>query len=408
MDVFLSQFYAFMSGCFLVLAVESFYSWLHKLFYYKSLPKSLKAKNDQFNVSKKVLKIVDETYFDLIQTASSKYLVDRGPERILSSDEQSKYIEKYVYIYYDDFTDEISDGKLDWNNENTRLFFELMSERFGITNRALLRTLLYLRHEIDYFNYRDSLLMHAPTSRLQLLKKTIVYNVTNEEEPVSKYKIKRMLCELGFGLPYVPMERALDDARLSLEVDRFDKDFTNKIERVKESSEDRLFRTSWEETVRDAFSEGINISKEDYIIVDKEDCRRPSRIDRYFRKHLKYALLDHFDGECGDCAAKEGLQLDHFWCAKKDGGNFAMRSKTGFYVNNCLPLCGSCNASKGAKHVYEYFDANKVQKLLKRSHEFDIFLNQKLRGFSDDHFNVVPFDSFEREETEDADIKKAS
>jgi 5-methylcytosine-specific restriction endonuclease McrA len=379
--------FAFFSGCFLAFALKSLYEWIHKNVYYSLMPKSLKDEKGNFIVNKNILAVVDDVHESLIQTAHSRYKTDRGPAFILKSKEKARYIEKFARKYYDDFTDEINDGRLDWNNENTRLFFSLMEEKFRISNRALLRTILYLRHEIDYFNYRDSLLTHAPKSRMELLKKTVVYNMTNEGEPVSKYKIKRMLCERGFGLPKVPMGQALEKARRSLENDRFDKDFIKRKTPVRESSEDRLFRTAWEDIVRVAFDKGINIDLEQYIIVE-QDFREKNRIDTYFRKHLKYVLFEHFHGKCADCSSDENLQMDHFWCPKIKGGNFAMRSKAGLYVNNCIPLCGSCNAAKGAKHVYEYFEPDKVQELLEHSHKFDIFLNQKLQSFSDDNFGV--------------------
>ena len=49
------------------------------------------------------------------------------------------------------------------------------------------------------------------------------------------------------------------------------------------------------------------------------------------------------------------LQFDHFWFPKSAGGNFLMRSLDGIYVNNCIPLCGSCNASKGKRDFRDFF-----------------------------------------------------
>ncbi len=387
--------YSVLSLCFFALAIFPLVQRYRKIKYYESLPKGLKNEEGKFIIDKKITEVIEKVNAKLIQTARSEFPNDRSPARTLENKEAARYIEKFAYFYFDDFTDEISDGMLDWNNENTELFFELMRKKYGITNRSLLKTILHLRNEIKYFNFRDSMIKHRPASQEELLKKTIVYEETNEDEVVTKYEIKRLSCELGFGVPYVPLAIAQRRAKLSLELESFDRDFCKGDEKIKETSKERMRRTSWEEIVKMAFEEGIQIAKEFYLIAP-QDFGRDNRLDRYFKKHLKFALIDHFEGECADCGvsgADAKLHLDHFWMPKSKGGNFAMRSKDGHYVNNCVPLCRSCNSSKGAKGVYEHFTPERVKGLLEKSHEFDAHLNIHLKSFDDHHFNLVPIET---------------
>ncbi|MDE1465699.1 hypothetical protein [Spartinivicinus poritis] len=58
----------------------------------------------------------------------------------------------FLYRYRDDFEDEIADGKLDWNNENTQIFFELIRSKHGLFNYAVILSMLILISEEIRFN----------------------------------------------------------------------------------------------------------------------------------------------------------------------------------------------------------------------------------------------------------------
>lgn len=348
-----------------------------------SLPTEFRNESGHLNISKKLLKkLVKENKF-LIQTAKAKIIKDKGPSKILEDKNAREYIEKYAYVYFDDFTDEIADGVLDWNNENSKLFFQLMERKYQISHRSLLKTILYLRHEIEYFNYRDSLLVSAPNSLDDLLRQTVKYLFINEKAHVTNDCVKRAILELGYRLPFGSITSAIMKVKKDLELEHFDKAFSKSNKRVKEKSADRLVRVSWEDVLAMASSKGIDLAEDSYIITS-QDHSRDSRLDRFFKNHIKFALIQHFAGQCVDCEVQGELELDHFWKPKSKGGNFAMRAKDGHYVSNCIPLCRSCNASKGAKDAFQYFDSERFKDLLVQSHNFNAFLNQHLQKFNDD------------------------
>ncbi len=278
----------------------------------------------------------------------------------------------FVYVYFDDFTDEISDQILDWNNENTKLFFELLNHKYKVTNISLLRTILYLRHEIEYFNYRESLSLKRPKSLDELYEQTVKYILVNEKVNIGSESINRASCEFGFGLPFLSIKKSILKAKKRLELLYFDQNFKKNKNRIKGSSFERLKIMSWEDFLRLGLSEGIDVSEESYII-ESQDYSRDSRLDRYFKNHLGFALIQHFERKCIKCAFEDKLEFDHFWLPKSKGGNFVMRSKKGIYVNNCIPLCRSCNASKGAKHLWEYFNNEEIESLLRISNNLIAF-----------------------------------
>ncbi len=376
--------------------------------YFNSLPKSLKDGSGKLHIHKKLVKHIEAQKNELLLSAHSKFLSDRGPARTLENPEVSAYVEKFAHVYFDDFNNDISSGKLYLHQENTKLFFELMEHKFKITNRALLKTLLYLRHEIGYFNYRNSVGLMKPDNFKTLLKQSIKYRTTNELAYLDMFFIKRAACEFGIKLPlFMADQKLIQRTKKELELEQFDKAFSANNKKITENSQQRLTRVSWEEFLAIASSEGINISESEYIVLP-EDYSRDSRVDRFFKNHLKFILVQHFDGKCVDCGALSDLELDHFWRPKSTGGNFAMRSRQHFYVNNCIPLCRSCNASKGARSIFEYFDSDKVKALLKTSHSFGSTLNTFLQKFDDDNFNEIALQATQNSTSQAIEKKKAA
>jgi hypothetical protein len=82
------------------------------------------------------------------------------------------------------------------------------------------------------------------------------------------------------------------------------------------------------------------------------------------------------------------LEFDHFWLPKSQGGNFAMRSTAGYYVNNCIPLCRSCNASKGAKSFLEFFPHEEVEGVIEKSQSMNGYINSHMVEFRDSEFGA--------------------
>lgn len=58
--------------------------------------------------------------------------------------------------------------------------------------------------------------------------------------------------------------------------------------------------------------------------------------------------LEYFEYQCAYCGEAHNLTVDHVKAISQGGAN---------YVYNLIPACGSCNASKGAKDVVEWYTA---------------------------------------------------
>lgn len=350
--------------------------------HYRSLPRSL-LKDGRYIINRKLSSKIEKENKGLIASATSKYLIDRGATRLLSDCNICGYVEKFLYVYFDDFTDEIADGKLDWNNENTKLFFELMDHKYKVSNRSLLKTLLYLRHEVEYFNFRDSLKVRNPTDVKYFLQLSIKYSNINERSPLRIDNIERAMVEFGIRVPFGLIPKLIEREIKHMKLEQFDAAFVKNKNRIEESSDARFTRLSWDEFLIFSETHGFEISSDAYQIYP-QDHSRDSRVDRFFKNHMKFALIEHFGGKCVCCLDTVDLELDHFFIPKNNGGNFAVRSINGYFVNNCIPLCRSCNASKGARQVFEFFDKDKLKMLFETSKNFGPFLNSHMHKFQDE------------------------
>ncbi len=132
-------------------------------------------------------------------------------------------------------------------------------------------------------------------------------------------------------------------------------------------------------------SEGTAELNSEAYDLKNEDWSRDSRIEDFYKKHFWYDLAKAFGGHC--CRCSEGmceLEFDHFWLPKAEGGNFAMRHQEGYYVNNCIPLCRSCKASKGSNSYVDFFNAKEIEYMVTINHSLTASLNSKMEGFVED------------------------
>ncbi len=87
----------------------------------------------------------------------------------------------------------------------------------------------------------------------------------------------------------------------------------------------------------------------DSVIVVEEDYKRDNEKDRSFRTLYFLRLLQHFECKCAHCGAVDnGVDIDHYFIPKCKGGNFLLKHKCGATILNAVPLCKTCNRSKGA------------------------------------------------------------
>lgn len=120
----------------------------------------------------------------------------------------------------------------------------------------------------------------------------------------------------------------------------------------------------------------------DRFVIKPRHRERDTSRERAYRREYKLTLLDEFGNCCCRCGAKkQGLDLDHFFIPKKDGGTFAMWHKDGFWVNNAIPLCQTCNRSKGGRSHTEFFDQEELIKIMNVNQRMTEMLNDdQFRG----------------------------
>ncbi|EPA8590531.1 hypothetical protein ACQ7JZ_000087 [Vibrio parahaemolyticus] len=102
----------------------------------------------------------------------------------------------------------------------------------------------------------------------------------------------------------------------------------------------------------------------DYTIL-AHDYKRGNKVDNAYKRLYTLTALNSFDCRCANCYDRHnGFELDHFIFSKNDGGNFVMRSKDGYLVNNAVVLCVTCNRSKQDKVFTEFFSQEAVFRIM--------------------------------------------
>jgi hypothetical protein len=201
--------------------------------YFTSLPTFLKDERGKYYVNSALVRRIEALHKDLLLTMKSKFFMERSPARLLDQCEVRNQIDKFVHGHC---VAQICDSKCaDLNNENTKQFFELMHTKYKITYRALLKTVLYVRHEIEYFSFRDSVAAAKPDSFKSFLRQCLKYEVATGRPSLDTFSIKRMTFEFGFTMPLLPLSLVLQKARNNFEYDQFAAD--SREESISDSSD---------------------------------------------------------------------------------------------------------------------------------------------------------------------------
>lgn len=118
----------------------------------------------------------------------------------------------------------------------------------------------------------------------------------------------------------------------------------------------------------------ISDNRTDYLI-HRDDYKRGSDKEReYIRLHRNF-LFRTYDNRCAKCGDdSNGLDIDHFFFSKNEGGCFEMLHRDGFKVNNAIPLCESCNRSKSDRSYRNFFSSYELLRVL----EFNAKMNERL------------------------------
>jgi len=118
-------------------------------------------------------------------------------------------------------------------------------------------------------------------------------------------------------------------------------------------------------------------SRFDYII-QSNDYKRGNKIENAYRKQYFLPLLDLYKNKCAKCHNNtNGIELDHFILSKNEGGNFILRHKEGYLVNNAIPLCKPCNSSKSDNSYKEFFTSEELIGLLTYNNQMTKLLNSE-------------------------------
>lgn len=123
---------------------------------------------------------------------------------------------------------------------------------------------------------------------------------------------------------------------------------------------------------------GINDDRGVYL-VRREDYKRGSEKERdYLRQHKNF-LLRTYDNRCSKCGNdSNGLDIDHFFISKNEGGCFQMEHRDGFMVNNAIPLCETCNRAKSDRDYRSFFTSQDLLRVLEKNAKMNERLNQGL------------------------------
>lgn len=122
-------------------------------------------------------------------------------------------------------------------------------------------------------------------------------------------------------------------------------DITNKIKKYRQQNKDE-----------------VNASNKMYYAKNIEKMREQTRVRVQRRNAIKSTLQSdftlkqwenlkkHFDNECAYCGNKKELEQEHFVPVSKKGE---------YTINNIIPSCRSCNASKFNHSFFEWYPTHK-------------------------------------------------
>jgi hypothetical protein len=134
----------------------------------------------------------------------------------------------------------------------------------------------------------------------------------------------------------------------------------------------------------------ISDSRDAYII-ENDDYRRGNAKENYYRKAFQLSLLEIFGNRCAKCGSNDnGVDLDHFFLSKNEGGSFIMRHREGHLVNNAIPLCQSCNRSKSDKSYRSFYSTPQILGIFQRNAIMTKMINDKKPFATDGRVNKLP------------------
>ncbi|MGC9395084.1 MAG: hypothetical protein ACP5J4_09530 [Anaerolineae bacterium] len=280
-----------------------------------------------------------------------------------------------------------SEGKPNWADERIQLFLDVMRKKYNLNDRTIIALLVYVNEEMNYQSYASNFQGIDPSDYTGLMREIVLYDIYSEQDPNFRH-VRRLMDELGISQKQARrVEIQYGVIKKELKVSHFAKSLDEDDDTPYMGVEKQIKSEIQLAAISARIGALLDISPTNYHIVGR-DYSRDSRIDNFYRQHFSYVLSRAFNGHCCKCGEGMGqLEFDHFWLPKSSGGNFLMRSKSsGLYVNNCIPLCRSCNSSKGYRDFREFFTEEEIEDIVKRSQSIETYINQHMVDFVDPDF----------------------
>lgn len=278
-----------------------------------------------------------------------------------------------------------SKGPIKWQDEHSQLFLEMMRRKYQLGESQVISALLYVNDEDVYTKYADTFDNTIASSPRTFMQEVVLSDIYTGNQPNFPHII-RLAGELKVRLGRQGVERQYSEVKQEIKLLQFEKNLADSSTKTFQSIEKQIKTEKQIEAINSRIATLLNLEPTDYVIVGP-DYSRDSRIDNYYKSRFSYVLSKAFGGHC--CRCQEGmgqLEFDHFWWPKSRGGNFLMRSKNGVYVNNCIPLCRSCNASKSNKDFREFFTESEISRIIEISQSINVYINEEMIDFSDPEF----------------------
>lgn len=331
---------------------------------------------------------------DLIHEYNSSIALGDGklrPEKIFEAFRNEELVlefDSFLKKYCADFVEEVCVNRLRLSNENCKLFFKLISSKYSLSQKDIATLGLYLSSEIYYRYLTDQLIEGDFKSPSDVIRAVVIQDIKSSRGK-NLFFLKRLIKEKGFSLNSPNyLNQAYEEIREKVKLEYFESNLTlstgkqDKIEDIIRSNE--IIRKL---TFLGVVPDDVKNINDTYLIVGS-DHSRDSRIDVFYKKKFDRLLSHAFEGHCCKCGKGMGqLEFDHFWFPKSKGGNFLMRNKKErVYINNCVPLCRTCNAQKGNRDFTLFFSEKDLGKIFSINYRITREINIEMTSFKDSDF----------------------
>ena len=319
--------------------------------------------------------------------------------RLIKNEEFMREIAGFHSAYFDRLGQNIVafvNGKSEMFDEDIRLFAEKLGKKHIVSGILFVKSVFYYSLEKEYFDLYQYLEAKKIEGYKDIIEQAAIYYIHHSMDDgrnLGYSDVERYLREKNIRAVYGKVQGEVIKAIEQKKIEQIEKNI-EKGQPVKGS----LFEQMRIETINDFYNffvaHNFDPHPDNYVIV-QTDFERENSIDRFYKRKFYAKLATTFSGKCAKCHDDSpGLELDHFWIPKSSGGNFLMRHKGKGFVNNCIPLCRTCNASKGKKQFFNFFETNELEIIIEKCQSMNQYINTHSAELDSE------FSEFEDEETE--------